>query len=284
MAFTRNGVASSTSRNSEAPQKFKRRTKSNGNAILEMQKKHEQVMEQREAQRNKMFTFFVKPGEERKVIFLDFGIGTDGGPSGYAYHQHSLYDENKPKKERYQSYVCLSDFDDEDGRPMSCPLCEEGDEPKHIVCGAIIDLTPYKKADGTVVPYSRMLYAAGPKSWGLLQKQWAKRKGLQGKVFEIGRAEKKSTATGDIFDYVDTITPEQALADYGVKVEDWTLPDYEDEIGILTEQQLREMGFGLGPAAGSEQELPDVPVTTDSDQDETAEALAAEMNAEDGQL
>lgn len=107
--------------------------------------KREQKRQTEEAEQRKkgfnVFRFMVPHGEKKEIVILDESIEAAG-----ALWEHRLKENGK-----WNRYVpCIKNFD-------ACPICASGDRPYYGTYLSVLDLTPWERQDGTVIPATKRL-------------------------------------------------------------------------------------------------------------------------------
>ncbi len=184
--------------------------------------------------------FFMKPGEEKRITFLDGHLSTDPAEQGRllysAFRFHTVRNVKFPNK--WDTYVCLAD------EPDGCPLCEAGDESTWVAVFPIIDHTPFKKQDGSTVQHEIKLFVAKSITMKLLQKKAAKLGGLAYQTFDMSRTDAKMARVGDQMEHVGE-APLEALVkkfpQHGLPLgPDW----YLKSVPYFTREEILAMGYG----------------------------------------
>ena len=154
----------------------------------------------------------------------------------------------------YYNYdTCIQDIEGE------CPLCESGCKIAPVGVVSIIDLTEYKKKDGTTTsPTKKVMVLKQGGRERYLRKQ-DKLGGLAYKKFEVYRSnDKKGEATGTDVEYEKDVDPEKLkqLAPKDVNPDEWIQPfDYTEIFKPKTAAQLRA-AIGLSEPVGAAESAP----------------------------
>lgn len=212
-----------------------------GKAAKETIKNEEVAAEARKAQNGKMFTFYMKPGEDRQITFLDGELDEDGMLAVPVYHEH-VFQMNGSIKE----FVCTADVD----QSQPCPICEKGDSrPTMVGLLTVIDHSEHTIQSGPNAGQKRKnerrLFKAKMGTLKLLTKAAAKRGGLTGCTFDVSRVGEKSANVGSNFDFTkkwDDLS--ELAAHYGLDEEGVTPANYEEEVPYLTPDELIALGVG----------------------------------------
>lgn len=148
----------------------------------------------------------------------------------------------------YNYETCIQDVEGE------CPLCENENRFAPVGVMSIIDLTEYKKKDGTMSKPKKkimVLKQGGRERWLKRQKKLG---GLAFKKFEVTRSrDKKGEATGTMEDYEKEVDPEilKQLAPSDVDANEWLKPyNYEELFMPKSAAELRKL-IGISEPVGS---------------------------------
>lgn len=248
-----------------------------GDDAKKLTEQKEQQQQQAYEDASKLWRFFVKKGEERRITFVDGEIGENGMLDQPKYYEHGPLFWNG----KYQFFLCKAQTNPGEGHV--CPICEMGNKPALVALFTIIDHTVTKSKDGTKTYKDRkMLFVAKSKTYELLQTMAKKRGGLRGITFDAMRSkDPKSPGVGDAFDFVEKRDPAECEKLYTVTYKDkdgkehtdarFSVADYDKEINVKSEDELRALGFGKGG------QLPDAPHGGD---DSASEATASGNYAE----
>ncbi len=132
--------------------------------------------------------FFLKPEEERIVIFID--------NEPFCFWEHELYLNNQRVY-----YTCIK------GLESRCPLCEKTSSRRYYA-GAftILDLTEWTDKTGKIHSISKKLLIAKQRFLYKLSKQVAKRNGkLSGCKFSLLRTDGNAPRTGDNIEFIERV-------------------------------------------------------------------------------
>ncbi len=226
-----------------------------GKAAKALVKKEKLEADQRKLARdaNRVLRFYIKPGDERTITFLDGALDADGDVEDVCYYEHSVQTQ-----QGYPKFVCTAGYD-EDGEDGSCPLCDSGNQSYFATVFTVLDHTTWVDRDGKSHEGTVMLFVAKPQTAEKLRKKAKKYGGLKGATFEVSRVGKKSAAVGDDFDYMETNTLKKVqLAFPALKIQPL---DYEKVLPYVPASKLADMGVGVdsvsvgGEAAGDEKDL-----------------------------
>lgn len=203
-----------------------------------------QRAEQRKAEGNKPFRFYVPVGETRRIIV------TDDKPDFFMY-EHALKDAEGKWGRLFTG--CVKTFD-------NCPVCEsQGKESYYALFLSVIDLTPFTLRDGTEVEFSRKLLVVKPAQQKKFLRFFSKEGTLRGAMFDMTRDGDKDSSIGNDIEFVDFVD-EDELASY---TRSWKDKDgkkhnedcgepyvYEELFEEPTTEKLRAI-VGGEPAPGS---------------------------------
>lgn len=205
-----------------------------GAAAKKLMEKHEAEVAARKDKAGKAFRFFIKPGEDANITFLDGRIDPETGILDIKYAN-----EHRCKVEgNWEDFICV-----EDQEP--CPLCEAGERKTFVGYLTILDHREreYEKDGKTVkVDATRRLYVAKTETLKQLTKMAEKREnGLVGVTYEVSRTGDKKAAVGDLFDRIaehEMSEIEEAFPDIGKPL------DYDSELVYHTAEELIALGIG----------------------------------------
>lgn len=140
--------------------------------------------------------FWLKKDSSRQVLFCD--------DSCLKFHEHNL----KLGGKFGNYYTCIGAkalVDDETSeiKKPACPICEAGDKPSYVGAFTVKDLTGYTTAAGEEKGKGeKQLLVAKFYTLQVLEKQWEKREGLQGVIFEVSRTSiNTAPSVGNIWDF-----------------------------------------------------------------------------------
>lgn len=218
--------------------------------ILEQEKA---AQAKRQAEQGKTFRFWMKPGDEASIWFVDGVMSPKGYLTPPRYYEHTVMFNNS-----WDNIVCPQQT--MPNSKESCPICEGKDKAALVSLFTVIDTRPYTTKNGVVIAYTRKLFVAKPTTFDLLNKLAVKRGGLIGCRFDVSRSGPKSPNVGDVFDFQEK-NPDQdalrAMFTSTFKVKDkqsgqdvqktvcsWEPLEYDKEIIFRTGDELRKMGFG----------------------------------------
>lgn len=195
--------------------------------------------------------FRLKKDTAAKIIFLDTPT--------FFFSEHSLEIAGK-----YGNFfTCLNDFDE-------CPLCLDGDNPRYVVAGTIIDTSSYEGSDGKIYKNQKRFFVALGEARKNTLKQVAKRDGhLEYCLYEIARGSAMTDPnTGRDFDFIkkaNRASVAKLIANYWTKegkefttkdVEKFLTPfDYAKTFAPKSAVELRKLVGMAAPLGGSEEEL-----------------------------
>lgn len=206
-----------------------------GKAAQDAITRDEQAAEERKAQRDKPFRFYLPEGAETSITFLDGELDDDGILDCPMFYEHQV----KRNGDWKNWYVCTQDDDSE-----PCPVCESGSTPALVSVFTIIDHSVYTAKNKKVYRDNKKLFVCKRATYKILQKLASKRGGLKGCTFDVSRSSDDSANVGDIFDFTEKNTLEAIYETYNIAEEDQGVFDYEEVFPYLNQTQLRELGFG----------------------------------------
>lgn len=201
------------------------------------------------------FRFRVGEGESREVVILDSELGP-------CFYEHNL---QSPKDGKWNIFeTCPKEWE-------PCPLCSGtagGKESYYVMMLTCIDLTPWQKKDGTVVPYSKFLLPVKAQGQGFFIRQLDRHGTLRGLKLLMTRDTRQTASIGTP-EFVEKHTEEDILASFGhppVTAQDGKVIkqanadcfpfEYEKLFKKPSAEDLRRRYGGIAPA-GSRQELED---------------------------
>jgi hypothetical protein len=223
-----------------------------GDATADAVAKEDHRIEEEQAQRGKLFRFWLEKGDEASVTFVDGHLTEKGVLDSFMFREHSLFMNGRWGN----NFVCVSEQE-------PCPICEGGDTPSLVGCLTVIDHRDYVSKKGNTYSNTRKLFVAKRNSWKLLQKEATKHGGLAGCRFDVSRIGDQAPRVGDVFSFTDKSDPKvlakqyvQEFVDPKTKVKtaksNFVPADYGEEIHYLTGAELRKLGFGKGIPIGGE--------------------------------
>lgn len=235
-----------------------------GDASAEAHEKEKAAAEKRREESGKAFRFFLRgKNESADLIFVDGEVNKKGFLTPPRVYEHMVNFGGK-----WHNLICPEQTDPQAGG--KCPICEGKDRPSLVSFFTVIDLRPYKRNNGDVIPFTRKLYVAKPTTFEVLNKYAVALDGsLVGQRFTVSRTSDKAAAVGDVFIPTKKLTDLEAVrkqftvaVKYSEKGAEKTKTvclfeplDYEKELVFRTGEQLRQMGFG-SPASSVPQSQP----------------------------
>lgn len=184
--------------------------------------------------------FFLKPGEEARVTFLDGELYIDGDEKGFfknpSRYEHQVWGDGGPP----QYFACTAE-------KAPCPICRANNRAYLATYFTVID---HRVIKGQRATYKnrKILYVAKHGTVQRLRRLAAKNKGsLRGISFEISRSGERSATVGDEF----MILKRRSSAQLVERVRDvWTdaktskpIP-YDQVLVYHTAKKLKKMGVG----------------------------------------
>ena len=189
--------------------------------------------EERRAASVASYRFFLKPGENAKLIVLDEKFG------------FFIYEHNLKLNGRWGNfYTCRHDFSE-------CPICESGDKPGYVAMMTVIDTRPYTTKDGRTIRGSKRLLACKQAVINKLARRREENDGsLQYCVVQFARDSEKECATGEDIQVSKRLTAAEVLkfraAGSDMSDEDWLKPF--DYIKLFEPKSIDEMRRVVGQA------------------------------------
>ena len=185
----------------------------------------------------KLFRFWMPPGEERLITFLDGALGDDGLIDCGMFYEHRVKVAGE-----WTPFVCVAESE-------PCPLCEAGTSKQSLV-GVLtcVDHSPYTIKSGSnagkVIKNSRKLFVGTRSTIKILSKFAVKKGGLAGCTFEVSRTGDKDPGVGDQFDFQEKLTTPELMAKYAMEAKDLVPADYAHEISYRSADELIALGLG----------------------------------------
>jgi len=170
--------------------------------------------------------FFIKAGEEAKIVFLD------SDPFFCYVHQF----KHNGKWSNFAT--CVKDV-------APCPLCEADLRPTWTAHYTIIDTREYEY-NGKIYKNTKKIFPAKGNAIQILADLQAKYKDLTGCVFKVKRYGEKEVNTGEHFEYVGR------LKDISKVTDDPTPVNYLEVLAPPTKEQYEEWGYSVEEELGSE--------------------------------
>jgi len=152
---------------------------------------------------DRIYRFWMPPGGEQHVTFVDGEMHPDGYPLPFVFYEHQLKMNGSWKN----WFTCPGD---------DCPLCDAGNRPSLVAAYTVIDHNEWTDKRGNVHKDELKLFMAKPSVNKILRKMAKKKGGLRGGKVEVIRGTSEDPSTGKQFDFEekvdlpDTIQP----ADY----------------------------------------------------------------------
>lgn len=170
--------------------------------------------------------FFIKPGEEAKIVFLD------SDPFFCYVHQF----KHNGKWNNFAT--CVKDV-------SPCPLCDANMFPTWTAHYTIIDTREYEY-NGKIYKNTKKIFPAKGNAIQILADLQAKYKNLAGCVFVVKRYGDKEVNTGEHFEYVGRIKNLSKIT------KDPTPVDYLKILAPPTKEQYEEWGYNVDNELGLE--------------------------------
>ena len=201
-----------------------------GSAAQALLKKEEAKAELAKEEKGRLWRFFLKDGEERRITFIDGDLDGDGMLDILMFYEHTVFHNS-----RWTPFTCIQEDE-------PCPVCESGDRPSLVGVFTIIDHSQYEDKQGKMHKDERRLFVAKRNTIQQLQTLAGKRGGLAGCTFDVSRSGDKAPSVGSLFDFVEKRTKVDLTTLYGSGV--FVPAEYEKEIIYRTAEQLAGLGVG----------------------------------------
>ena len=227
-----------------------------GDAAQKVANEHKAAADERKADRDKSWRFYLKPENGARIFFLNGDLVTEGEEKGSFdvnfVEEHAVrpHGSKVPK-----FYVCVS-------RTETCPLCESGNFAAFVGLFAVIDTTKFEKRDGSISQNKKKIFAAKSQTIKRLAKKAQVAGGsLAGLVVDVSRSDSRSSTVGDEFEIVGQFP----LENLGKKVDlkNWeaviALPDFATELTYLSAAEMREKFHFDEPSGPGYQTQSDAP-------------------------
>ena len=190
------------------------------------------------------FRFWIKPGQEARITFIDGHLDADGVLSIPYWYEHRLMISG-----RVQNITCYETVPD----MGPCPICASGHRTQLVAGMSMINHTPYTVQSGQnagkTLTHRRQMFVAPRTAVQTMQQLAGKRGGLSQHCFDVYRKEKKDPRVGSVFDYVGQLTAEQC-AGFG---EEWKPFDWDEQIVLLEAADMAKYGGIAVPYGGGGQ-------------------------------
>lgn len=183
--------------------------------------------------------FYITAGKQANITFVDGNLFE--GILENVYYEHNITPPGgKPGKDT-KSYVCIGEAEADEGK--QCPLCADGDTPRHVVALTVIDHSEYIDKKGVSHKNQKKLFLATDKTQKKLELEATTRGGLSGAKYISTRSnEAFEPRVGGTFTFLEKFKQSEVVAMYG---EDSMSPlDYEKVLPIYTYEELIKFGYG----------------------------------------
>ncbi len=142
-----------------------------------------------------MWRFWLKPGEEATITFVDGDLSPEGFLLPPRFYEHNLYLNGKHNN----MFVCPEKTSPESGE--KCPICEDPQErPSLVALFTVIDHRVFLSKENKQITNRPKLFVAKTQTVEMLNKLAAKLGGLSGQTFDVSRStSEKSPSVGDLF-------------------------------------------------------------------------------------
>jgi hypothetical protein len=184
--------------------------------------------------------FYMKPGADATIVFLDGDNSEDEPIGNYKEHQFESTTGNWPN------------FASCTGAAGGCVFCKAGVRAYDAFPFTIIQMKPtWTDRDGNEHKNQRKLFIAKKESMQRLLRQIEKREGLAGTVWNIYRSNQRAYTVGDDWEFVEKIGDEDDTAKQRRRAVAKKLEldkdkceriDYRKELKPKTAEELEEVG------------------------------------------
>jgi hypothetical protein len=200
---------------------------------------HEEAKaEQKKAEAGKLWRYWMPAESSREITFLDGEVDSDGMLDVPCYYEHNIQINGN-----WEQFVCTQEAEGH------CVICNMGShDPSFVGVMTVCDHSSHtvKKGPnaGKEIVNQRKLFVAKRESLKLLSKLAWKRGGLTGCRFDVTRGNDRSPSVGSQFDFTEKLPLDEVADKYGLKIEEVQPANYAEEITMLTNEQLLELGVG----------------------------------------
>ena len=187
--------------------------------------------------------FYIKPGQEAKIAFLDGDNSEEEPVLNYREHQ---YDQSGVNAPMYATCV---------GAAQGCMFCKAGLRAYEAWPFTILVIEPvYKDRDGNEHPFQRKLMVAKKEIMQRILRFMQQREGLTGTVWTLYRSTKKAYTIGDDWQFQEKIgkseaSPEERrkamAAKFEIEEDKCERIDYVDELKPKSEDELLAEGADI---------------------------------------
>lgn len=218
--------------------------------------------EQRQADRNQPFWFYVPVGETKQGIILD------DAPDFFLY-MHTMRDPVTGKWGKH--VVCPKEYD-------HCPICTSQGESDYIMFLTVLDLSSYEDKNGNVVEFSRKLLPVKLSQQKKFMRALDSHDGsLRGLVVTFTRDGQMDAAIGNDIEFGERASEEELMEDYWREWTDRENKHHEENCGepyVYTEIFVELSAEELADLAGSDP-VPGSRAQTDRDLGESSRGRGA---------
>jgi hypothetical protein len=215
----------------------------------------------------KPFRFYMKPGEQKQLLILDTVARSA------CFYEHEIY---IPSQKTVYQESCPKEFD-------ICPICQMAERgganspfnnPYYVMMLSIIDLTPFTKKDGSIIPWSRKLLPLKAQSQDFFDRLEQNQGGLRGCKLLMTRPTSDTVKVG-LPELIQKHTEEEILASFAhpeLKAQDGTVYklanadcypyDYAVEFPQPTGEDIRSRWGGDAPAGSVEDNADALPAAS----------------------
>lgn len=183
--------------------------------------------------------FYITAGKQANITFVDGNLYE--GILENVFYEHNITPSGGTPGKDTKTYLCIGESEADEGK--ECPLCADGDKPRHVVALTVIDHSEYTDKKGVVHTNQRKLFLATDKTQKKLELEASTRGGLAGAKYIATRSnEAFEPRVGGTFTFLEKFKPAEVTAMYG---EDAMTPlDYERVLPIYTYEELIKLGYG----------------------------------------
>lgn len=206
--------------------------------------REQKAAEQRREQYNKPRRFYLRPGEEAKITFLDGALLTsDEEKDLLAVPLFKEHEVSRAGQKVPDHYVCIEDIEG------VCPLCRAENFASYVALLRILDHRIVQTQRQTYQDELR-LFVCKRETLGKLQKKAIKLGGLVGCTFDVSRSsDQRSAKVGDDFEFVVRHTLEELAGHFDTDGKKGLLTPLavEEVVNYLSAQEMAQLGLGPMP-------------------------------------
>jgi hypothetical protein len=189
----------------------------------------------RDAERDKLWRFSLKPGEGATVVFLDGSLETQGEHKGMLvapfFREHTV----KTGPRRWDNFICLTMIGED------CGICDQtGRDGDLCAAFTVVDTTERTGRDNKVYKNQRRLFIAKQQTYQALQAIATELDGIAGLVMKISRTGDRTARVGDVLVPLKKLTIEEIVGHFGEPF--GVATDYETELQVVPAAELIKLG------------------------------------------